>query len=49
MVDFSGGIHDMEKSENVKFLEALAAQKGITDPEQIHQFVLNTVFSWIAI
>ncbi len=39
----------MEKSENIKFLEALAAEKGITDPEKIKDFMLQTVLSWIAV
>lgn len=38
----------MEKSENRKFLEALAAQKGITEPEQVEKFIKMTVFGWIS-
>jgi len=29
----------MEKSENRKFLELLAAKKGITDPEKVEDFI----------
>lgn len=39
----------MEKSENIKFLEAIASEKGITDPEKIKDFMLQTVLGWIAV
>ena len=38
----------MEKSENVRFLELLAAEKGITDPEEIKKFMKEVALSLIS-
>ena len=38
----------MEKSENVRFLELLAAEKGITDPEEVKKFMMETAMSLIS-
>ncbi len=38
----------MEKSENIRFLELLAAEKGITDPEEVKKFIRETALSLIS-